>query len=175
MATYNHSLGSNSGSGVAATQDFWDRRIAVLDFLSTATHGYNRSSADIIQMADVADKEFVLLVASEVLTAEGGTFTFDVGDGDDKDCYLDGVDGNAAAGTVYVSNQTYVAASTTTANLTAGYSTKGIKALVGGKQYAAADTVDMTVNDNVDAGKVRTSIIVMNFLSSETRGAAVIT
>src|SRR3990167_3730822 len=109
MANIDYTVGGVATAIPAEGLNLFVRKQAVVDFLSTATNGVNRSSADVLRLIDVAVGELVLLVSAEVLTAEGGTFTFDIGDGDDVDCYFDGVDGNAAAGTVYSSNQTYVA------------------------------------------------------------------
>ena len=111
-------------------------------------------------MIDGGVKNFVLLVFAEVLTAEGDTLTFDVGDGDLVGGYLDGEDGNAAAGTVYCSNQ-ILSTSTTNANMVAD-DVDNISALMGGKFYAAADTIDIKWIDASTTAKILLSAVIIN-------------
>jgi hypothetical protein len=79
---------------------------------------------DVFQLISIPAGAFVLSVAAKVTTVEGGTCTFDIGDGATVDGYLDGVDGNTSADT-----QSFTADTT--------------EAFGAGKLYTAADTIDM--------------------------------
>ena len=81
---------------------------------------------DVFQMITVPANSFVLNVRAEVLTAEGATCTFDVGDGATADGYIDGQDGNSAASVT-------------------SWDEDGTKteAFGHGKYYSAADTIDI--------------------------------
>lgn len=71
----------------------------------------------------------VLGMGYQVITAEGGTATFDLGDG--------------AAATQYVSNGN------------ANSVGRGISAITTAKVYAAADTLDLTLDNDLDAAKIK--------------------
>ena len=92
----------------------------------------NQAAADVAQVLSVQAGMFVLLVSLKVVTAEGGTLTVDVGDGNISNLYLDGEDGNATAGTIYTSQN-----------------------LTNGALYSAADTIDIICNDAADAAILR--------------------
>jgi hypothetical protein len=79
---------------------------------------------DVFQLISIPAGAFVLSVAAKVTTVEGGTCTFDIGDGATVDGYLDGVDGNTEANT-----QSFTADTT--------------EAFGAGKLYTAADTIDL--------------------------------
>lgn len=125
-----------------------------------------RGAADIDQLFDLLQGMLVLAVAMEVVTAEGGTCTIDVGiTGTDVDAWLDGVDGNAAAGTMYCSNQ-IPTFSTTNANLVHP-DTDEVYGIVGGYFHgsATADTADALYNNASDAGVFRYSMAFINMKS----------
>ena len=105
MATYNDGKGYNMGTGAAHVAAGINRVSAVTVELNFATITTERAaagltaltSADILEVIKVPAKTLVTHVALEVTTAEGGTLTVDVGDGDNPDGYLDGVNANATA------------------------------------------------------------------------------
>lgn len=88
----------------------------------------------IINLIDVARGDIVMLVVAEIVTAEGGVLTFDVGDGDDDDKFFDGIDANVTAGTRYI---------TQTA-----------------EGYTTADTIDITMRDAADLTVIELSAVV---------------
>ena len=91
----------------------------------------NASAADVIQALNIPAGAFVLGVWTYINTAEGGVATADVGDAVDPNGYNDALDLNAAAGTVEKALEA--------------------DALGVGKYYAAADTIDLTLDHNLDA------------------------
>jgi len=107
---------------------------------------FSKKPADasaVVEALNVNAKTQVLNVWCEVITPEGGTSTATVGDGGDADGFDADVNLNAAEGTV-----TYGVGGTD-ANVTAG-----------GKFYADADTIDLTLDANaVDAAVVKVSAL----------------
>jgi hypothetical protein len=91
----------------------------------------NASAADVIQALKVGAGMLVTSVRTKITTAEGGTATCDVGDGDDPNGYNDAADLNAAAGVIEK-------------NLEAD--AYGV-----GKYYSADDTIDLTLDHDLDA------------------------
>lgn len=124
------------GTGVAAIGNLLRKMEVTLDFSST-----NGTSGDTIQLFSIPADSVVLAVGAEVVTAEGGTLTIDVGDGDDPDGYLDGSNGNSA--THYTSLDTSV-----------GY--------VGGRLYGSADTIDVLMNNTADTAVIHFWALVMD-------------
>ena len=116
-----------------------------LDFSLTS-----RSSADVLQLFDIPARSFVQFVAWEVVTAEGGTLTFDIGDGSDVDGYIDGADGDTVA-----LGALALALTEATPNTVTGYSN--------GKFYSAADTLDLLINNDADAAKIRVWAVILDF------------
>lgn len=102
-----------------------------LDFSVT-----NVSSSDVVQALKIPALAFVHNVFVVIRTAEGGTCTATVGDGDSANGWDASTDFNAAA-------------NTETAGLagTDSFATAG-------KFYASADTIDFTMNNDADAAKV---------------------
>lgn len=101
-----------------------------LDFSST-----NASASDVIETIKVLAGTFVHSVHTRVSTVEGGTMTFDVGDGADPNGYDDAVAGNSAPSNGACS----------------GASTIGTDAYAVGKKYTANDTIDIVLDDAADA------------------------
>lgn len=101
----------------------------------------NAASSDVVQVYNVPAGMVVTLVRVLVVVAEGGTLTFDVGDGDDPNGYDDAVNGNATAGTMTIG------VTGTDAYLTAN-----------GKRYTAADTIDLTLDNAADAAKIAVTV-----------------
>lgn len=111
----------------------------------------NGGSADVIQMVAIPAGTMVLSVAHLVVTAEGGTSTGTIGDGTDADGWIASVDNNATAATVLFSNGKHTLAEGAPNTIT--YT--NALAAAGGKYYATADTIDMTLSANaVDLAKV---------------------
>ena len=102
-----------------------------LDFAVT-----NVASADVVQALKIPANAFVTNVFVVVRTAEGATCTATVGDGDTANGWDASTDFNATA-------------NTETAGL-AGTDTFA----TAGKFYAAADTIDFTMNNAAATGKV---------------------
>ncbi len=149
MATYTDSLGFNKGSAgfhnaglhkihrVEVVLDF--AKIAAARLAADATA---LTSNDVIEAIPLPAKSLVMAVGLDVTTAEGGTLTIDVGDGDDVDGFLDGVNANTVA-----SYASALALAEAAPNTVVGYSN--------GKYYAAADTLDVKIINAADAAVVR--------------------
>jgi len=106
----------------------------IIDFSSVSA-----SAADVIQLLKVSSGDVVLDLIVEVLTAEGGVATADIGDGDDANGYDDAVD----------------------LNVTGLYRTTiGTDAYAVGRRYSADDTIDMTLDNDVDASKIRVMALI---------------
>jgi len=95
----------------------------------------NADAADVVQALKVGIGMVVTKVTLKIDTAEGGTSTNDIGDGDDPNGYDDAVDFNAAANTIT-------------------RSLEATDALGVGKYYAAADTIDITLDNDLNTAVV---------------------
>lgn len=156
MATYTDSHGFNKGT--AAYPYAGHTRVhfieVELDFAAitadrAAASATALANGDILEVISLPAKTYVLGVGLDVTTAEGGTCTVDIGDGSDGDGYLDGVDANTVA-----SYATGLALAEGTPNTIVGYSN--------GKYYSAADTIDLTMVNAMDAAVVRLWALVVN-------------
>ena len=94
-----------------------------------------------MEVIKVPANTLVTNVALNVTTAEGGTLTIDVGDGDDPDGFLDGVNANATAAYLPVA---------------------GTAAYEQGKYYTAADTIDVTTVNAADAAVMTLTAIMVD-------------
>ena len=105
---------------------------------------FDPSSGDVIQALNIPAETCILNAGLEVLTAASSSVTFDLGDGDDPDRYVDG-DTNAvghAAPVAHASNSGHV--------------------------YGTADTLDVTVLSAADtAGKIRVYAIMCDVSGSD--------
>lgn len=150
MATYTDSYGFNKGSAALRAEGLNKavRMEVVLDFAAikaarAAAGATALASGDVLEVMAVPAKTLVMAVGYDVTKAEGGTATFDLGDGSDTDGYLNDINLNSVA-----SGAMSLALATGTPNTVAGYSA--------GKYYAAADTIDVLLNNNdVNAAVVR--------------------
>jgi len=127
MGTEDYTGGSSVGS-VIPTKGLgmmYTREVQI-DFSDT-----NADASTVVQALDIPAGTQVFNVWLEIVTAEGGTLTCTVGDGDGADSFEGEADLNATAGTV-----TYGAGGTD-AYVTAG-----------GKFYSSADTIDLTLSAN---------------------------
>ena len=147
MATFDRTKGGSVGYP-AHMKGGTFRVVAVVDFNED-----NYSAADVLQLINVPAYTRVLAVAWVVNTVEGGTLTFDIGDGDDPDGYIDGANGNALAGGDSGDMVLEEAAPPTML----GYALEG-------QYYSAADTIDLIPVNDADAAK----ITVIAFLRDES-------
>tara|TARA_R100000231_G_scaffold47840_2_gene40966 strand:- start:10696 stop:11151 length:456 start_codon:yes stop_codon:yes gene_type:complete len=149
MATYNDGKGYNLGTGTAHVAAGINKVSSVTVDLNFATITTERAaagltaltSADILEVIKVPAQTLVTHVALEVTTAEGGTLTVDVGDGDNTDGYLDGVNANATAAYLTVA---------------------GTDAYEAGKYYTAADTIDIVLNNAADAAVMKLTAVMVD-------------
>jgi hypothetical protein len=148
MATYNDGKGYKLGTGAAHVAKGINKVSTIsvkLDFaaITTARAAAGLTAlgaADVLEVIRVPANTYVTNVALNVTTAEGGTLTVDVGDGDNPDGYLDGVNANATAAYLTVA---------------------GTDAYESGKFYTAADTIDVvTVNAADTAVMTLTAVMV---------------
>lgn len=107
-----------------------------------------KSANQVDNLFDVYPGDVVLNVSAQVETAEGGTLTFDVGDGGDVDGYIDGANGNSAAW----NTELFSAAGTVATNSTAVAVT--FTGYTGTKIYTTTDTIDVKWLNAADAAKV---------------------
>ena len=149
MATYNDGKGYNLGTGAAHVAAGINKVSSVTVDLNFATITTERAaagltaltSADILEVIQVPAQTLVTHVALEVTTAEGGTLTVDVGDGDNPDGYIDGVNANAAAAYITVA---------------------GTDAYEQGRFYTAADTIDIVLNNAADAAVMKLTAVMVD-------------
>lgn len=149
MATYTDSLGFNKGNAAAYPERgrLQLTKLEVrLDFAAitaarSAAGATALANGDVLEVLQIPAKTQVLAAGLDVLTAEGATQTFDLGDGADPDGFLDGVNGNTVA----------------------GYSsTQGAVGFVSGKYYDAADTIDIVLVNAADTAVVVVWAIVVD-------------
>lgn len=149
MATYNDGKGYDFGTGAAHVAAGINKVSAVTVELNFATITAERAAAgltalgatDVLEVIRIPANTLVTNVALEVTTAEGGTLTIDVGDGDDPDGFLDGVNANTAAAYIPVA---------------------GTAAYEQGKYYTAADTIDVTTVNAADAAVMKLTAIMVD-------------
>ena len=149
MATYNDGKGYNFGTGTAHVAAGINKVSSVSVELNFATITTERAaagltaltSADVLEVIRVPANTLVTNVALNVTTAEGGTLTVDVGDGDNPDGYLDGVNANATAAYLTVA---------------------GTDAFEAGKYYTAADTIDIVLNNAADAAVMTLTAVMVD-------------
>lgn len=149
MATYNDGKGYDFGTGAAHVAAGINKVSAVTVELNFATITTARAAAgltaltatDVLEVIRVPANTLVTNVALEVTTAEGGTLTIDVGDGDDPDGFLDGVNANATAAYIPVA---------------------GTAAYEQGKYYTSADTIDVTTVNAADTAVMKLTAIMID-------------
>ena len=149
MATYNDGTGYNMGTAAAHVAAGINRVSSVTIELNFATITTDRAAAsltalangDVLEVIRIPAQTLVTNVVLEVTTAEGGTLTVDVGDGDNPDGYLDGVNGNAVASYLTVA---------------------GTDAFEAGKFYAAADTIDVVTVNAADTAVMKLTAIMVD-------------
>ena len=149
MATYNDGKGYNMGTAAAHVAAGINKVSSVTVELNFATITTDRAAAgltalgaaDVLEVIRIPAQTLVTNVALEVTTAEGGTLTIDVGDGDNPDGYLDGVNGNATAAYLTVA---------------------GTDAFEAGKYYTAADTIDIVLNNAADAAVMKLTAVMVD-------------
>lgn len=130
MPTYDYTEGATSAnlhsghkvSVVERTLDF-----AAIALKRAAEGQAALAAADIIKLFPVKAGQWVQYVAAEVITPEGETATFDVGDGATVDGFLDGINGNSAGWSGSNAAEAFAMSE------------------AGGKLYTVDDTVDVTL------------------------------
>ena len=150
MATYNDGKGYNFGTAAAHVAAGINKVSSVtvkLDFAAITTARSDAgltalAATDVLEVIRVPANTLVTHVALNVTTAEGGTLTIDVGDGDDPDGFLDGVNANTTA--AYITD--------------AG----GAAALAHGKFYTAADTIDVTTVNAADTAVMELTVVMVD-------------
>jgi len=157
MAIYSEDSGYNRGN-VAGFPAKGHEKVSMLEVtLDWAAIAAARVAAgqtavgagDGVAALRIPAKTLVLHVGLDVTTAEGGTLTVDVGDGDDPDGFLDGVNANTLAS--YASTLLLTEGAP---NITTGYSE--------GKYYSAADTIDLITVNAADAAVMRLWALVVD-------------
>lgn len=144
MATQNLTIG---GTGrVAASDSMYKGPFVLARVIDAALASPAYPAADVLQLINVPAATFVQHVLVQVLTAEGGVATGDLGDGADPNGYFDAIDFNSAGDNFMALALTEAAPNTVT-----GYSN--------GKYYAAADTIDLTLDHELDACKFRVAAL----------------
>tara|TARA_R100000995_G_C3482846_1_gene125143 strand:- start:1279 stop:1737 length:459 start_codon:yes stop_codon:yes gene_type:complete len=149
MATYNDGKGYKLGTAGAHVAKGINKVSTISVDLNFATITTERAAAsltaltssDILEVIRVPANTLVTNVALNVTTAEGGTLTIDVGDGDNPDGYIDGVNGNATAAYLTVA---------------------GTDAFEAGKFYTAADTIDVKINNAADAAVMTLTAVMVD-------------
>ena len=156
MATYTDTHGYDKGSAASSSKGLNLIRVekVTMNFATITTDRVAAGATalgagDILQALHVPAKTFVISAGITVTTAEGATQTFDLGDGDDADGYLDGVDGNSVAGY----GPTHV--------LTEG-TPNVIIGLGKGKYYDSADTIDLVQVNACDTAVVEVWAIMVD-------------
>ena len=83
--------------------------------------------------------------------------TLNLGDGDDTDGYLDGVNGNDTVGDMYASSKSYTIdeSGDDIEDALDGSDAGNILSILGGKLYTSADTIDLINVNAADLLKVR--------------------
>ena len=121
-----------------------------LDFSAT-----NVSSADVVQVFEVLDDQVCLYGSIEVVTAEGGTATVDLGitGGTLTDTILDGANINQAAGTIIVTGD-------------------GTNGQIAKTRTAAADTIDLLINNDLDTAVIIVRCVMVDETSYASSSAS---
>ena len=149
MATYNDGKGYKLGTAGAHVAKGINKVSTISVDLNFATITTERgaasltalTSADVLEVIRVPANTLVTNVALNVTTAEGGTLTVDVGDGDNVDGYLDGLNANATA---------------------AYHTVAGTDAFEAGKYYTAADTIDVTTVNAADTAVMKLTAVMVD-------------
>jgi len=127
-----------------------------LDFAAT-----NSAAGDDCQALQIRAGSYVSLAGLEIIVVEGGTATGDLGDGDNADGYLDGVDLDATNGDFFSSRLTWVIG-VGTGDIDTVAPAAALYGTLGGKFYTADDTIDLTTVNAMDTGKMRVFAIVFD-------------
>ncbi len=142
MATQNLTAGETKNNHAGARTAFVVEQ--TIDFAKNVA-----ASGDVIQSLNVYPGWFVQAVLVDVLKAEGGALTANVGDGALATGFMTAANLNALGMTK--SNLTLTEAAP---NTVTGYTA--------GKLYTAADTIDLVLSAAADAAKVRVLAVVID-------------
>lgn len=107
----------------------------IIDFATArfGATGAKATTSDVLDLFPIPKASQITYVSCDVLTAEGGTLTLDLGDETTADLYVNGVNGNSAVSTGYM-----VAEATWAATF-----------------YAAADTIKLTIVTGATIGTAK--------------------
>jgi len=128
--SHGHMVNDNSVKTVSAVFD---------GAKATLFKGSAIATADVFELLPIPAGSLVLTVSHQVTTAEGGTCTFDIGDGTDDNGYV-------VAATNGNGNSTATNSSSFNGTTTPAF---GV-----GKYYSAADTIDLTLNTGTAAAVI---------------------
>lgn len=140
MATLDLTIGD--GAAIAASPGMNQGPFKLERTVDIAVEG-SFNAADILQLIEIPAKTLVLYVLLEVLTVEGSACTGDVGDtAVDPNGFFDAIDFNTVAANFMV-----LLLTEGTPNVVTAYSH--------GKYFETADTIDLVLDADMDAGKWR--------------------
>lgn len=152
MATYSADYVAERSQGLNGKMNLIERTI---DFKQVADYRASAgltalASADVYEILNIPAKTLVLRVGYDVTTVEGATATVHIGDGSDADGFVASANLNSVG-----SGASALALTEGAPNTVTGYS--------GGKYYSAADTIDLTLNNNgIDAAVVRVWALIVD-------------
>ena len=122
----------NFTTGTQTVEELGNRMMKAQNKVDFSAHPCT-AAGGVVEVLSIPAGAYVERVILRVDTAEGGTATGDLGDGTDPNGYDDAMNLNAAANTCYSS-------------------VAGTDALAEGKYYSAADTIDLSLDHDLDAG-----------------------
>lgn len=126
--TYDCTIGDNTGvPAYGVDVKILRRKINLLDDLLTPNSQTVAEANDVFQLFNIPAKSWVFCGGVIPLTADGDTLTADLGDGDNVDGFVDGVDLNSTTAVMTVVADAYGPDN------------------AAGKYYASADTVDLKI------------------------------
>ncbi len=154
--------GSLDSQGAALTEGIRKFEL-VIDTNASNTNGVNLTTAGgEYALFDIPEGHLHLSTVVEVLTAEGGTATADIGvGGGDLDAFIDGVNLNGTAGTITWSGAATTAEVHSSGGATAGYTTPD-----------GGIAVVLDPQNDLDAAKFRVTMLWVDMRGGGTTGFA---
>ena len=110
-----------------------------------------QTADQLVQLFHVPAGTIVLAVGYRVETLEGGTLTFDIGDADNADDYIDGANGNNSSAYYGWSLLTLTEG---TPNTVTGYTA--------GKLYESAGVIGLTPKNDADKAKIKVKVFAVS-------------
>lgn len=121
----------------------------------------NQTATDIAQLLQVRLGQYVMFVGLQVVILATSTSGVDIGDGTNDDAYIDAFDLTQAVGTIQLSALSYTIGSGTVISL--GGQNNALFAGLGGKLYAADDTIDAVFDNTTAVGAFKIRALVASF------------